>query len=85
MECKNCAFRFPSIYEYCGKCGTRVAIHKTCHHCGSKVPSDYNFCGVCGTKQMDVTKEIIQSKQHKLPETVCSCWCASLTWLTRIL
>ncbi len=53
--CPNCGEENLMSYQFCGACGTKLAIRmqkseKVCPKCGAQNAIDYKFCGACGMK-----------------------------------
>ena len=47
MICTNCAVEIPDGSQFCGNCGTSLAL--SCPTCGRDNPSENNFCANCGS------------------------------------
>ncbi len=46
MQCPACEFQNPEQMQFCGKCGSKLAV--SCSRCGFENPAGFGFCGRCG-------------------------------------
>ncbi|MBI3795844.1 MAG: zinc ribbon domain-containing protein [Deltaproteobacteria bacterium] len=63
MRCPNCSFDNPTDMNFCGKCGTALALH--CLQCGFNNAPDFAFCGKCGAALTGKTKVKRQKSKGK--------------------
>lgn len=46
MKCPKCKFQNPDKMQFCGKCGSKLAL--ICNNCCFENPKGFGFCGKCG-------------------------------------
>ena len=46
MQCPECKFQNPDDMQFCGKCGSKIAL--ICPGCGFENLDGFSFCGECG-------------------------------------
>ena len=53
MKCSHCRHDNPDGQNFCGKCGTRLAL--VCPDCGEIQPGHHRYCGDCGASLATAT------------------------------
>ncbi|MEA2375337.1 MAG: eukaryotic-like serine/threonine-protein kinase, partial [Thermoleophilaceae bacterium] len=50
MLCRDCGHENPDDANFCGSCGSRLAVEEPCPNCGRENPADLRFCPGCGAQ-----------------------------------
>ena len=50
MKCRDCGHENPDDANFCGSCGSRLAVEVACPNCGRDNPADLRFCPGCGAQ-----------------------------------